>query len=288
MRQRTISDYFWRDPAICDLSQEDKATLLYFLTSPSSNIIGVYQVVWGIAAAEMGWTKDQMVTVAKRLKHKGLIDFNEAGWVLVKIWWNHNSARGAFSPKLLENAKKQCSMMPSDWLDEYLKQLEVAGIDRVSIGYPYPIDTPVPNTTCNSSCNTTTTTGQGDEAEHVELVFPKQLNEHEYNSVHALIKKIANFPLEKKQEILDELAGAMLAKSINSGCISFFRGLVDAAINNSFVPNRGIKVLESRISSKKRKNEGLQNNENSCIDPCRLEKIKHIKNLTLSEGECHA
>jgi ATP-dependent protease Clp ATPase subunit len=77
MRQRTVSDYFWRDPAICDLSQEDKATLLYFLTSPFSNIIGVYQIVWAVAAAEMGWTKDQMTTVAKRLQFKGLMDMGK-------------------------------------------------------------------------------------------------------------------------------------------------------------------------------------------------------------------
>jgi len=42
-RQRTIDDTnFWRSPRVADCSQEDKATLLYLLTSPSSNIIGVY------------------------------------------------------------------------------------------------------------------------------------------------------------------------------------------------------------------------------------------------------
>jgi hypothetical protein len=114
--------------------------LLYFLTSPFSNIIGVYQIVWAVAAAEMGWTKDQMTTVAKRLQFKGLIEFNDAGWIWVKIWWNHNSARGAFSPKLLDNAKKQCAAMPPEWLDQYLGLLEIAGVDRVSIGYRYPND----------------------------------------------------------------------------------------------------------------------------------------------------
>ena len=135
MRQRTVSDYFWRDPDICDLSQEDKATLLYFMTSPSSNIVGVYQIVWRIAAAEMGWTPDQLIVVSARLKSRLLIDFNDAGWVFVKVWWKHNSAAGAFSPKLLAKAKKQCDAMPDVWLDEFLVALEQSGIDRVSIGY---------------------------------------------------------------------------------------------------------------------------------------------------------
>jgi len=143
MRQRTISDFFWRDPEISDLSQEDKATLLYFLTSPSSNIIGAYQVVWMIAAAEMGWTKDQLLVVVKRLKAKGLIDFNDTGWVWVKTWWKHNSAKGAFSPKLLENAKKQCAAIPSEWRNDFVESLESVGINRVSIGYPYATQYPI-------------------------------------------------------------------------------------------------------------------------------------------------
>lgn len=141
MRQRTISDFFWRDPDISDLSQEDKATLLYFLTSPSSNIIGCYQVVWMIAAAEMGWTKDQLLVVVKRLKGKSLIDFNEAGWVWVKIWWKHNSPGVALNPnsKLISHAKKQCAVIPVEWLFEFGKSLEAVGVNTVAMGYPYPI-----------------------------------------------------------------------------------------------------------------------------------------------------
>lgn len=151
MRQRTICDFFWRDPEISDLSQEDKSTLLYLLTSPSSNIIGVYQVVPRIVAAEMGWTADQFMIVLQRLQLKGLIDFTNAGWVWVKIWWKHNSAPGAFSPKLKENSKKQIAVMPSEWKEQFLQSVELAGVDRVSIGYSYPFDILPPSS--NSSIN---------------------------------------------------------------------------------------------------------------------------------------
>ncbi|MGZ8257009.1 MAG: hypothetical protein ACXWTX_04480 [Gallionella sp.] len=144
MRQRTISDFFWRDPSISDLSQEDKATLLYFLTSPSSNIIGVYQIVWMIAAAEMGWTKDQLLVVAKRLKEKGLIEFNSDGWIWVKIWWKHNSPGVALNPnsKLISHAKKQCAVVPFEWLLAFGESLEAVGIKTLAIGYPYPQKAP--------------------------------------------------------------------------------------------------------------------------------------------------
>lgn len=141
MRQRTISDNFWRDPRTSDLSQEDKATLLYFLTSPSSNIAGVYQVIPRIAAAEMGWTSDQLLSVVERLQEKGLICFRPDGWIWVKIWWSHNAINGAFSPKLFKNTKSQILAMPNEWHAEYAKILENSGLDRVSIPYLDVIDT---------------------------------------------------------------------------------------------------------------------------------------------------
>ena len=246
MRQRTLSDFFWRDPQIYNLSQEDKATLIYFLTCPSSNIIGVYQVVWGIAAAEMGWTKDQILEVAKRLQSRGLINFDEHGWVWVKIWWQHNSAPGAFSPKLLKSSKKQCDAMPPEWLESFLKSVEMAGVDRVSIGYRYPIDTLPPNTTCNSISNTTTpeTPETPDD-----LVFP-QLNEAEKKSVLELLSKAQE---NKRQQLLDELAGAIKTNAIIASKIAFFRSLVEAENKSVFVPNRGLDVSYARRKASKTK-----------------------------------
>ena len=141
MRQRTISDDFWRDSQIWGLSQEDTATLLYLLTSPSSNIIGCYRLVWRIAAAEMGWTADQMLVVIKRLQEKELIEYTDSGWVWVKIWWRHNSAAVAISPKskLISHARKQFADIPRDWLAAFGKSLEAMGINTQEIGYPSPI-----------------------------------------------------------------------------------------------------------------------------------------------------
>ena len=243
MRQRTVSDHFWCDPKICDLSQEDRATILYFLTSPHSNIIGVYQIVWNIAAAEQGWTKDQFLGVTSRLKNKGLLDFNEQGWIWVKIWWDHNSALGAFSPKLIKNAKKQSDEMPTEWLEGFIKSVEKAGVNRVSIGYPYPTDTLPPNTTCNSISNTTTTTP--------ELVFPKELSENEKNSVAGLLVIVQFFPPDKQQELLDELSGAINTNAITSNRISFFKSLVDSAQKSPFIPSRGLNVLNARNKTAK-------------------------------------
>lgn len=129
-RQRTINDSFWRDHVVSDLSQEDRATLVYLLTSPSSNIIGVYVVVPRIASAEMGWTPEQLLVVIKRLQKKGLIlHKQETGWLWIKVWWQHNSLRAAFAGKMRENTLKQIFAMPSEWMDDYLADLAAQGID---------------------------------------------------------------------------------------------------------------------------------------------------------------
>jgi len=120
-RQRIINDAnFWRSPRVADCTQEDKATLLYLLTSPSSNMIGVYSIVPRIAAAEMGWTAEQLIPVLRRLSVSGLIEFDEQqGYVWVKIWWEHNSAKLAVSSKLLNVTISQIEKIPEAWRATY-------------------------------------------------------------------------------------------------------------------------------------------------------------------------
>jgi len=270
MRQRTITDYFWRDPEISELSQEDKATLLYLLTSPSSNIIGVYQVVWRIAAAEMGWTADQLLTVITRLKNLGLVEFNKQGFIWVKTWWKHNSAIGAFSPKLLAKAKKQCDEMPSEWLEGFLDLLDKAGKGRVTIGYPYPIDWVTPNT----NTNTNTNTNNNDDHDIIGLSFPEATTASKrpkqpvplvsQESIEALIlpdqlsvkerelalRHLGPFSLEIAQEILDELTDRLNSNSVRGPSISYLRALVERAKVGTFTPEAGIRVAHRRKRDK--------------------------------------
>ncbi|MFL6676355.1 MAG: hypothetical protein ACJ8LG_24080, partial [Massilia sp.] len=70
---------------------------------PYSNIIGVYPIVPRIAAAEMGWTADQLLAILKRLSGFELVRFEESsGFVWVRNWWAHNSAKMAVATLLKE------------------------------------------------------------------------------------------------------------------------------------------------------------------------------------------
>jgi hypothetical protein len=114
-RQRTIDDAeFWRSLRIANRSQEDKATLLYLLTSPYSNIIGVYPIVPCIAASEMGWTVDQLIPVLERLASLELISFDKpSGFVWVCMWWYHNRLRAAFLGSVARQSRGCTSVEPS-------------------------------------------------------------------------------------------------------------------------------------------------------------------------------
>jgi len=242
-RQRTINDSeFWRSPKIADRTQEDKATLLYLLTSPYSNIIGVYQIVPRIAAAEMGWTAEQFVSILKRLSNFELVSYEEtSGYLWVRIWWDHNSAKMAVATTLRQRTYSQIDAIPTIWRADFLKEfiaripigeghageakasmrdLVAAEMARrgygVSIPYPYPIDSPAGNDTNNENntknTNPTTTLNPASSDNDQTLEFPKlEAGAHE-----ELAKIITRLPQELRQDVLDEISAKLRAGTLRS------------------------------------------------------------------------
>lgn len=104
-RPRMVSDGFWDDPDLADITHEERCTLLLFLTCKQSNVIGVYRIIWRQVGAGAGWTQDQVLNAARNLKAKGCLDIDEStGWIWVKEWWKHNSLRGAFTGNVAKKA----------------------------------------------------------------------------------------------------------------------------------------------------------------------------------------
>lgn len=231
-RQRTIDDAgFWRSPQIAARSQEDKATLLYLLTSPFSNIVGVYQMIPRVAAAEMGWTSEQLLPVLERLTESNLIEFDEQSCsVWIKVWWDHNSARMAVGPALRAKTCEQIEQIIPRWREAYLVDFVtrlpekdglrasverhlLQGMDTVSTPCRYRLDSGPPNTTRNHiSINTTNDPRPGGES----LEFPK-LSESE---VAALRAKVELLPSSMRQDVLDEIEGKRRAGRLKAGALA--------------------------------------------------------------------
>lgn len=121
-RQRTVNDHgFWHSPLLQQCTTEDKTALLYLLTSPVSNVIGAYPLVPRIAAAEVGWSKDQWLQVIERLRAEDLVWFDpERMFVWVRIWWFHNLASQTMGPKLRARTMENIRRLPEPWLAPFL------------------------------------------------------------------------------------------------------------------------------------------------------------------------
>lgn len=166
-RQRTIDDAeFWRSLLLANCSHEEKSVLQYLLTSPFSNIIGVYPIVLRIATSEMGWDTNQLLLVLERLVKLKLISFDEqTGFIWVRIWWYHNRLKAAFDGNVKKMAYSQLRKVPDRWLTEV--QEWIAFHDErgvfVPIGSPFQgasedLGRPQPGATPNRTTNINSTT----------------------------------------------------------------------------------------------------------------------------------
>lgn len=259
-RQRTINDAeFWRSTKIADKTQEDKATLLYLLTSPFSNIVGVYQLVLKIAAAEMGWSADQLLPVLARLSHAGAIKFEESsGFVWVKIWWDHNSAKMAIATTLRQRTFEQIEQIPVDWRNDFLVDFFwriptkdslrrsifcelMEHLGTVSIPYPYASDSGEGNN--NNTTNFIDTTNA--TAVFAELAYP-ELSGSEISEIKKLISRISE---HQRQDVLDEIEGKRRQGKLKAGGVPLCRHFVENI--ERFVIADGVFVKNDRIAKSK-------------------------------------
>nr|WP_240988612.1 hypothetical protein [Cupriavidus taiwanensis] len=201
--------------------------MLYLLTSPFSNIVGVYQIVPRIAAAEMGWTSEQLVQVLDRLADLNLIAFDEkSGWVWVKIWWEHHSAKMATAPSLRASTCEQIKQIVPAWRDAYVADFvprvptakgwrdEVHAAFQefayeVATPCPHPVDTGPANTNYKNNFTDNTNTGRAAGATDAgqdaiaALEFPSLAGPE----LAALQTLIVQMPQSIRQDVLDEIEG---------------------------------------------------------------------------------
>lgn len=132
-RQRTICDKcLWSYNRLHGCTVEDKYLLIYFLTSPYSNVIGAYEIKLASVAAELGWdVETQFKPVLKRLVDEALVDYDEASYfVWVKVWWDHNVASQAAGERLIGKTVEELLRMPAKWLQDYLEDYSARAPDK--------------------------------------------------------------------------------------------------------------------------------------------------------------
>ena len=137
---RSIQTSFWTDARIVDdFTPEDKLFYLYLMTNPHTNLSGCYEISVSQVVMEVGISKQKVHELIKRMDEEfGVIKYSESTKEILLINWHKynwtNSSK--YRKALLAEIEK----IKNKEFHDYLKGL-FDGIDTVSIGYQYGIDT---------------------------------------------------------------------------------------------------------------------------------------------------
>jgi hypothetical protein len=93
-KTRMVNTRFWIDDYISNLDPIEKLLFLYFLTNPSTDISGVYEVPLKTVAVDTGIEKEMVMKVLRRFKRDKKI-FYEDGWVAIKNFGKHQNLNNA-------------------------------------------------------------------------------------------------------------------------------------------------------------------------------------------------
>lgn len=134
---RTVSQTFWSDSKVDDdFTPEDKYGMLFFLTNPHSNLLGCYEIGMKQMANEMGYSKDTIEHLLKRMSeyHRVIEYDHETKELLVINWYKYNWTKSdKFLKALLSTLEKVKSQRFKKYLIEKIE--EVYGTGTVSVLY---------------------------------------------------------------------------------------------------------------------------------------------------------
>lgn len=121
-KQRVINTRFWIDDYIANLDPIEKLLFLYFLTNPSTDICGVYEIPLKTVATDTGIEKEMVEKILKRFRRDDKIIYKN-GWVYIKNFIKHQS----LNPKVEKGIQIGLERVP----EEILNSLSYP-IDRLS------------------------------------------------------------------------------------------------------------------------------------------------------------
>ena len=105
---------FWVDEQVQSLSPEARYLMLYLLTSPHGNGLGLYVLRPGYAAEDMGWDTKRFAQRLRELIEKGLVNYDETTNLLfIPRWLKHNPLE---NPNQVQAMLKVVEELPSSHL----------------------------------------------------------------------------------------------------------------------------------------------------------------------------
>lgn len=117
-KERMVNTRFWIDDYISNLDPIEKLLFLYFLTNPSTDISGVYEIPLKTVAVDTGIDKEMVIKVVKRFEKDKKIKYQD-GWVAVKNFIKHQKE----NPKVARGIEISMTKCPQ-WCIDYVYSID--------------------------------------------------------------------------------------------------------------------------------------------------------------------
>lgn len=99
-----VESKFWQDEKMRDISSDARHLMLYLLTSPHRNILGLYFLPTPYACFDLGWDEERVSKGLKELLRKGCIKYDKDNFVVFIVNFlvhnpldNQNQVKGAIN-----------------------------------------------------------------------------------------------------------------------------------------------------------------------------------------------
>lgn len=104
---RMINTRFWEDNYIQNLLPDEKLLFLYFITTPKSNIAGIYECSIKTISFHTGFDRENLENILKRFE--GKIHYID-GWIYIRNFLRHQNTE---SPTIKEGIKILMDKVPT-------------------------------------------------------------------------------------------------------------------------------------------------------------------------------
>lgn len=273
----------WRSTRSSALDVRERYCEIYLLTSPFSNPIGCYPLVENIAAAEIGLSAEELLSMLSRLQSKGIIIY-EYGHVLVRTWFFHNIWQSTLLGNVAKMALSDVAALPPELQKKWASACIEVGIPEEIVDQfiPKPLSAPLEEAShplSNKNYNktehqtehgtTNATKTNINEMESGSSILKINLLPIAENHRNFIEAAVCGLSPDDAQKIADEVCGALQA--VKDGKREPIRGLhgwlpklVERLHNDTFAPQWGLDVAARRkaaVQTQQRENESARQNE---------------------------
>ena len=123
-----VNTKFWDDNYVSNLDPIEKLLFLYFLTSPLTNISGVYEIPLRRIAFDTGIDKDMVLKILSRLQEDNKIYYLD-GWIYIKNFEKHQQS----NPNIEKGVERALKELPDEILAKITQINE--GLQSVQKGF---------------------------------------------------------------------------------------------------------------------------------------------------------